>query len=172
MISFNHNCVGPANNLAAPISPLRAATDSDFAATAWPLPPSAPLPTKLRDCLPPGATRHAGDVAARTSPRGHIVCHNLTVRAPHRIGARNRLTAGTATTRAGSQRLRVFSLRHKQRCSAAKPEDIGFAGGEPIPCRCRRCEPWFLAATSPKAMTTLPRIRAASWTQTEENYCI
>ena len=65
--------------------------------------------------------------------RGHIVHQHLTVRVPHRIGARNRLTVGTAPTRAGSQRLRVFSLRHKRLCAAPKPEDIGFAGGDPIP---------------------------------------
>ena len=29
-----------------------------------------------------------------------------------------------------------FSLRHKRQCSAAKPEDCGFAGGDPIPTRC------------------------------------
>ena len=34
-----------------------------------------------------------------------------------------------------------FSLRHKLQCSAAKPKDNGFAGGDPIPTRCRRCEP-------------------------------
>jgi len=28
------------------------------------------------------------------------------------------------------------------------PKDFGFAGGDPMPPRCRRCEPWFLAATS------------------------
>jgi len=33
---------------------------------------------------------------------------------------------------ASSQRLRVFSLWHKHRCSAAKLEDIGFAGGDPM----------------------------------------
>jgi hypothetical protein len=66
----------------------------------------------------------------------------------------------------GSPKTSCFSLRHKRRCSAAKPEDIGFAGGDPIHAiRCRRCEPWFLAATSfsqhPES-TALRRLRAHS----------
>jgi len=73
--------------------------------------------------------------------RGHIAHQEPTVCAPHRIRARNRLTAGTATTCAGGQRLQFFSLRHKRPCSAAKPEDLVLAGGDPTPPRCPRCEP-------------------------------
>ena len=40
--------------------------------------------------------------------RGHIAHQHLTVNVPHRICVQNRLTAETATTHAGSQRLRVF----------------------------------------------------------------
>jgi len=64
--------------------------------------------------------------------RGHIDAKTDRL-FPRGILARHRLTAGTAPTRAGSQRLRVFSLRHKRRCSAAKPEDIGVAGRDSIP---------------------------------------
>ena len=34
--------------------------------------------------------------------------------------------------RRGQPKTSCFSLRHKRRCSAAKPEDIGFAGGDPM----------------------------------------
>ena len=52
------------------------------------------------------------------------------------------------------------SLRHKRRCSAAKPEAIGFPGGDLLPPRCRRYELWFLAATSlPPGPTTTWELR-------------
>ena len=64
------------------MSPLRAATNSDFAAAACPCRP-APLPTKLRDCLVAGAIRRAGDVAVRISLRGHIALRwNLILSTP------------------------------------------------------------------------------------------
>jgi hypothetical protein len=57
----------------------------------------------------------------RTSLRSHIACHNLTVRVPLRIGAQNLLTA---TTRAGSQRLRVFRFVTNDRASLQNPKTL------------------------------------------------
>ncbi len=63
-----------------------------------------------------------------------------------------------------------FSLRQNARCFAAKPEDSGFAGGIPIPSRCRRCEPWFLAATSLSAIARPQRIRAHATVDLRESH--
>lgn len=52
------------------------------------------------------------------------------------------------TTRAGRQRHCGFSLRPASLCSSAKPQRLWLWPVLRILSRCRRCEPWFLAATS------------------------
>ena len=79
--------------------------------------------------------------------RGHIAHQNLIVPVSHRICARL-ADCRHRNYPLGQSKTSCFSLRHERRCSAAKLEDIGLASGDPIPQRCRRCEPWFLAATS------------------------
>ena len=44
---------------------------------------------------------------------------------------RSHLVTQTVSGIHGPPKTSCFSLRHKRRCSAAKPEDIGFAGGDP-----------------------------------------
>jgi len=80
--------------------------------------------------------------------RGHITCHNLTVRAPHPIRALNRVTVGTATTHACSQRLRVSCCATNDGAPLQNPKTFALPVAIRCRFRCRRFEPWFLAATS------------------------
>ena len=82
--------------------------------------------------------------------RGHIAQQYLTARVPHCIRARHRLTADSATTRAGSQRLRVFRSRTNGSAPLQNPKTLALPVAIRCRQRCRRCEPWFLAATSPR----------------------
>ena len=136
-------------------------TDSDFAAASCPCRP-APLPAKLRDCLLLGAMRCAGDVAPTNfvgatslSTTRRFVFHTA-------FGARNWLTGFTDTIRAARHRLWDFLLWLASPCCAAKPKDIGSVVSDQTALRCRRCEPWLLAATSIETVATSPRIRAES----------
>ena len=64
--------------------------------------------------------------------RGHIAHQHLIVPVSHRICARL-ADCRPRNYPLGQSKTSCFSLRHKRRCSAAKPEDIGLAGGDPMP---------------------------------------
>lgn len=97
-----------------------------------------------------------------------LICHlrsvpsdgSLCERSLRRIGVRNRLTADVTINCAGSQRLRVFSLRHNSGAPLQNPKTLSLPVAIPCRPRCRRCEPWVLAATSLSTIATQQRIRA------------
>jgi hypothetical protein len=74
----------------------------------------------------------------------------------------DRLTTCTATTRAGSQRLLVFRYDTNGGAPLQNPKTLSLPVAIRYRPRCRRCEPLFLAATSPSTIATTLRIRALS----------
>ena len=106
----------------------------------FPFFPRCRRPQSSETVFRPGPTKTLRDVAASHITRGHIAHQNLTVRSAYRIRVSNRLTAGTATTHAGSQRPRVFRF--------------GTNGGAPLQ------NPKTLAV--PVAIRSRPNVPAAS----------
>jgi hypothetical protein len=82
--------------------------------------------------------------------RGHIASQDGTRHAPYycwRLGSSDRLNP-TLPVRAAKD-IVVFRSGPLRSAPLQNPKDFGLGHCYQIPLRCRRSEPWFLAATSP-----------------------
>jgi len=128
------------NLLTAGFQPGRPSKDLAFAASVFPATPQTAARKAPRLCSGRGYPIRWRCRRLHIT-RGHIAQQYLTGCVPHCIRARHRLTAGTATTRAGSQRLRVFRCGTNGSAALQNPKTLAWPVTIRCRQRCRRCEP-------------------------------